>query len=195
MILLMLQVTALPPNDKGFHDVFGNCWDWTSDYFSPLTGFEVHKYYEDFSTPCFDGLHHVIMGGSFISTGNEASIFSRYHFRPHFFQHASFRIAEVIISQINEHSNILRYILSRTPHQLTLTPHQYTFSHTLSHTPSTHSHTLSHALTPHRIWTPKRPCLPPTHPLTPIHPLTHPHLRTPPLTHPIINTLSRCWIL
>ena len=34
------------------------------------------------------------MGGSFISTGNEASIFSRFHFRPHFFQHASFRIVE-----------------------------------------------------------------------------------------------------
>ena len=92
-------MTALPPNEKGFHDVFGNCWDWTSDYFSPLDGFEVHKYYEDFSTPCFDGLHHVIMGGSFISTGNEASIFSRYHFRPHFFQHASFRIAEVLDPQ------------------------------------------------------------------------------------------------
>lgn len=54
----------------------------------------MHPYYEDFSTPCFDGLHHVIMGGSFISTGNEASIFSRFHFRPHFFQHASFRLVE-----------------------------------------------------------------------------------------------------
>lgn len=87
-------VDALPPNEKGFHDVFGNCWDWTSDYFSPLEGFEVHSLYEDFSTPCFDGLHHVIMGGSFISTGDEASIFSRYHFRPHFFQHASFRLVQ-----------------------------------------------------------------------------------------------------
>ena len=34
------------------------------------------------------------MGGSFMSTGNEASIFSRFHFRPHFFQHASFRLVE-----------------------------------------------------------------------------------------------------
>ena len=54
----------------------------------------MHPFYEDFSTPCFDGLHHVIMGGSFMSTGNEASIFSRFHFRPHFFQHASFRVVE-----------------------------------------------------------------------------------------------------
>lgn len=25
--------------------------------------------YDDFSTPCFDGRHHMIMGGSFISLG------------------------------------------------------------------------------------------------------------------------------
>jgi hypothetical protein len=54
----------------------------------------VHPLYEDFSTPCFDGLHHLIMGGSFISTGDEASIYSRFHFRPHFLQHASFRLVE-----------------------------------------------------------------------------------------------------
>ena len=29
-----------------------------------------------------------------MSTGNEASIYSRFHFRPHFFQHASFRVVE-----------------------------------------------------------------------------------------------------
>lgn len=54
----------------------------------------MHPFYEDFSTPCFDGLHHVIMGGSFLSTGSEASIYSRFHFRPHFFQHASIRLVE-----------------------------------------------------------------------------------------------------
>lgn len=26
----MSPVTALPANDRGFHDVFGNAWDWTS---------------------------------------------------------------------------------------------------------------------------------------------------------------------
>jgi hypothetical protein len=75
--------------------VFGNAWEWTNDYFAALPGFQVHPYYEDFSTPCFDGLHHIIQGGSFISTGNEASAHSRFHFRPHFTQHASFRLVEV----------------------------------------------------------------------------------------------------
>jgi hypothetical protein len=74
--------------------VFGNAWEWTQDYFSALPGFQVHPYYEDFSTPCFDGLHNVIQGGSFISTGNECSVHSRFHFRPHFHQHASFRVVE-----------------------------------------------------------------------------------------------------
>ena len=90
----MNPVDAHKPNSQGFHDVFGNAWEWTSDYFCALPGFEVHPYYEDFSTPCFDGLHYVIQGGSFISTGNESSHFSRFHFRPHFFQHASFRVVE-----------------------------------------------------------------------------------------------------
>ena len=74
--------------------MFGNAWEWTEDFFCALPGFQVHPYYEDFSTPCFDGLHHVIQGGSFISTGNECSIHSRFHFRPHFYQHASFRVVE-----------------------------------------------------------------------------------------------------
>lgn len=33
-----------------------------------------------------------IIGGSFISTGQLASKHARYQFRPHFFQHASFRV-------------------------------------------------------------------------------------------------------
>ncbi|CAN0332739.1 unnamed protein product, partial [Ectocarpus fasciculatus] len=62
------------------------------DHFSALEGFTISPLYEDFSTPCFDGEHHVIAGGSFASTGNEASVFARYHFRPHFHQHAGFRL-------------------------------------------------------------------------------------------------------
>ncbi len=90
----MSPVDALSPNSKGFYDVFGNAWEWTLDKFCALPGFEVHPLYEDFSTPCFDGLHNVIQGGSFISTGDQASRFARYHFRPHFHQHASFRVVE-----------------------------------------------------------------------------------------------------
>ena len=83
---------AYGSSSTGFHDVFGNAWHWTEDDFNMLDGFEVSPLYVDFSTPCFDGLHNIIMGGSFISTGDEASIWSRFHFRPHFHQHASFRM-------------------------------------------------------------------------------------------------------
>ena len=87
-------VVAMPANIQGFHDAMGNVWQWCDDPFHPLPGFQIHPYYTDFSTPCFDNEHQMIMGGSFISTGDEASIWSRFHFRPHFFQHAGFRIAQ-----------------------------------------------------------------------------------------------------
>lgn len=87
-------VDALPANSKGFHDSFGNVWQWCEDPFHPLPEFSIHPYYTDFSTPCFDGEHQMILGGSFISTGDEASIWSRFHFRPHFFQHAGFRVVQ-----------------------------------------------------------------------------------------------------
>jgi len=48
-------------------------------------GFEVHPFYDDFSTPTFDTKHNLIKGGSFISTGNEALTSSRYAFRRHFY--------------------------------------------------------------------------------------------------------------
>ena len=79
---------------SGWSDVFGNSWQWCEDEFHPLPGFEVHPYYDDFSVPCFDGKHHLIMGGSFTSTGDEASVYARFHFRPHFFQHAGFRLVK-----------------------------------------------------------------------------------------------------
>jgi len=87
-------VQASSANDKGFHDSFGNVWQWCEDAFHPLPEFEIHPYYTDFSTPCFDNEHQMILGGSFISTGDEASIWSRFHFRPHFFQHAGFRVVQ-----------------------------------------------------------------------------------------------------
>lgn len=85
-------INAFAANSKGFHDVFGNVWQWCEDHFHPLAGAKPHPYYDDFSTPCYDGEHQMILGGSFISTGDEASRFARFHFRPHFFQHAGFRI-------------------------------------------------------------------------------------------------------
>ncbi|MGM0633932.1 MAG: putative 4-mercaptohistidine N1-methyltransferase, partial [Pseudomonadota bacterium] len=81
-------------NSRGFHDVLGNVWQWCEAPFHPLPGFQIHPYYVDFSTPCFDDEHQMILGGSFISTGDEASAWARFHFRPHFFQHAGFRLAQ-----------------------------------------------------------------------------------------------------
>ncbi len=87
-------VDKFAANERGFNDVFGNVWQWCEDAFHPLPGFKIHPYYVDFSTPCFDGQHQMMLGGSFISTGDEASMWSRFHFRPHFFQHAGFRIVQ-----------------------------------------------------------------------------------------------------
>lgn len=80
--------------ENGLCDIHGNLWQWLEDDFYPLEGFKIHDYYKDFSTPCFDDKHKMIAGSSFFSTGNVASIYSRFHFRPHFFQHAGFRIVK-----------------------------------------------------------------------------------------------------
>ncbi len=74
-----------------FYDLVGNVWQWTETPITGFDGFEVHPYYDDFSTPTFDTQHNLIKGGSWISTGNEATRDSRYAFRRHFFQHAGFR--------------------------------------------------------------------------------------------------------
>lgn len=79
---------------KGFYDVIGNVWQWTETAIDGFEGFSVHPAYDDFSIPTFDGKHNLIKGGSWISTGNEATRDSRYAFRRHFFQHAGFRYVE-----------------------------------------------------------------------------------------------------
>lgn len=87
-------VDAGQPAASGARDVFGNVWQWHGDDFHPLPGSKVHPYYDDFSTPCYDGQHQMILGGSWISCGDEASVWARFHFRPHFFQHAGFRVVQ-----------------------------------------------------------------------------------------------------
>jgi len=77
-----------------FFDVVGNVWQWTETPIYPFHGFDIHPWYDDFSTPTFDTRHNLIKGGSWISTGNEATRDSRYAFRRHFFQHAGFRYVE-----------------------------------------------------------------------------------------------------
>ena len=86
-----------------FYDVIGNVWQWTETPIYPFHGFRIHPWYDDFSTPTFDTRHNLIKGGSWISTGNEATRDARYAFRRHFFQHAGFRYvassAPVVIHQ------------------------------------------------------------------------------------------------
>ncbi|MSN26524.1 MAG: 5-histidylcysteine sulfoxide synthase [Geobacter sp.] len=77
-----------------FFDVLGNVWQWTETSIYPFHGFQVHPCYDDFSTPTFDARHNLIKGGSWISTGNEATRDARYAFRRHFMQHAGFRYVE-----------------------------------------------------------------------------------------------------
>lgn len=85
-------VDMFPQGD--FFDVIGNVWQWTETPITGFPGFKVHPIYDDFSTPTFDGKHNIIKGGSWISTGNETTVHSRYAFRRHFYQHAGFRYVE-----------------------------------------------------------------------------------------------------
>ncbi|MBN2717300.1 MAG: 5-histidylcysteine sulfoxide synthase, partial [Deltaproteobacteria bacterium] len=74
-----------------FYDLVGNVWQWNETPIYGFDGFKVHPLYDDFSTPTFDNRHALIKGGSWISTGNEIALHSRYAFRRHFYQHSGFR--------------------------------------------------------------------------------------------------------
>lgn len=97
--------SAMPVNAHqfgDFYDLIGNVWQWTESTINGFNGFKVHPLYDDFSTPTFDSQHHLIKGGSFISTGNEATKYARYSFRKHFYQHAGFRYIESDVNVCNE---------------------------------------------------------------------------------------------
>ncbi|MDX1302251.1 5-histidylcysteine sulfoxide synthase [Photobacterium sp.] len=96
-IQLEYYASSCPVNrfeHNGLYDIVGNVWQWTETPIDGFNGFQVHPLYDDFSTPTFDGKHNLIKGGSWISTGNEATSTSRYAFRRHFYQHAGFRYVE-----------------------------------------------------------------------------------------------------
>lgn len=96
-INLSQYASSCPVNENNhgdFFDVVGNVWQWTETPISGFPGFKVHPLYDDFSTPTFDTRHNLFKGGSWISTGNEATPFARYAFRRHFYQHAGFRTIE-----------------------------------------------------------------------------------------------------
>ncbi len=87
-------------HNSGFFDVIGNVWQHCENAMAPYEGFKVHPAYDDFTVPTYDNMHNLIKGGSWISTGNEATTLARYAFRRHFYQHAGFRYVEskVVIS-------------------------------------------------------------------------------------------------
>lgn len=101
---------------KGFYDILGNVWQHCESTINGFKGFKVHKYYDDFSTPTFDGKHNMIKGGSWISTGNEAMKNSRYAFRRHFFQHAGFRYVEA--EDLKESQENFMYQIDETEAQM-----------------------------------------------------------------------------
>lgn len=81
-------------DDKAFSDIRGNVWCWLTDDFYPLSGFQPHSLYPDFSIPFFTEKHSMMIGGSWATTGTAASRYYRLWFRRHFYQHAGFRIAQ-----------------------------------------------------------------------------------------------------
>ncbi|HEY9703967.1 MAG TPA: SUMF1/EgtB/PvdO family nonheme iron enzyme, partial [Allocoleopsis sp.] len=78
-------------------DLRGNVWQWLDDHFNPLNGFQPHFLYEDQSAPFFDEEHLMMVGGSWASNGSMTSRFYRNWFRPHFYQHAGFRLVQDLI--------------------------------------------------------------------------------------------------
>ncbi|MBN45825.1 MULTISPECIES: 5-histidylcysteine sulfoxide synthase [unclassified Methylophaga] len=88
-----------------FYDVRGNVWQWTETPIYPFDGSQVHRLYDDFTTPTYDGKHNLMKGGSWVSCGNETRLSSRYAFRRHFFQHAGFRYVVSEAPVVNLDSN------------------------------------------------------------------------------------------
>jgi 5-histidylcysteine sulfoxide synthase len=89
-------VGMFPPSNtaSGLSDLQGNVWEWLGDAFQPLPGFQPHPLYEDQSAPFFDGKHQMMIGGSWATNGAMALPSYRNWFRPYFYQHVGFRIAE-----------------------------------------------------------------------------------------------------
>eukprot|EP01064_Diplonema_japonicum_P028795 TRINITY_DN4505_c0_g1_i1.p1 TRINITY_DN4505_c0_g1~~TRINITY_DN4505_c0_g1_i1.p1 ORF type:complete len:758 (+),score=137.90 TRINITY_DN4505_c0_g1_i1:43-2274(+) len=98
------------------YDVVGNVWQHTETPTGPLDGFKVHRLYDDFSMPTFDGDHTIQKGGCWMATGNEATRDARFAFRRHFYQmigiryivgedvdeYAGFYAADPIVDQYTE---------------------------------------------------------------------------------------------
>jgi formylglycine-generating enzyme required for sulfatase activity len=78
----------------GIYDLRGNLWEWLSDHLIPLPGYQPHPLYADYSAAYFDSQHQMMAGGSWITGGAAALPTYRNWFRPNFYQHAGFRLAQ-----------------------------------------------------------------------------------------------------
>ena len=81
-------------HQSGISDLRGNVWEWLGETFKPLPGFQTHHLYEDQSAPFFDDKHFMMLGGSWATNGTMALPCYRNWFRPYFYQHVGFRVAE-----------------------------------------------------------------------------------------------------
>ena len=81
-------------HQSGLYDLRGNVWEWLGETFKPLPGFKTHHLYEDQSAPFFDDKHFMMLGGSWATNGTMALPCYRNWFRPYFYQHVGFRVAE-----------------------------------------------------------------------------------------------------
>jgi formylglycine-generating enzyme required for sulfatase activity len=79
---------------NGLYDMGANVWEWLADNLTSLPGYQPHPLYPDYSAPYVDDQHQMMLGGSWITSGTEALRYYRNWFRPHFYQHAGFRIVQ-----------------------------------------------------------------------------------------------------
>lgn len=111
-------VDLYEPSPLGFFDTVGNIWEWSETHFRSFPGFKPETFYYDFSGPCFDYHHNVILGSAWSSTGLSCSIYVRIPFRRHFYQNCGFRIVEeqnleVVTDNVYESKKIIgEYMIS-----------------------------------------------------------------------------------